>query len=60
MPRKKQTSNSAAQLPPAPPGKSKAAKMRAVARGENTAGAGKSEHEVKISPPNTYPNHWVL
>jgi hypothetical protein len=32
--------------PSAPPGKSKAAKMRAVARGENTAGSAKSEQEV--------------
>lgn len=46
-PRKKLSSNTASQLPS---GKSKAAKMRAVARGENTAGSSsKSEQEVQLS-----------
>ena len=48
VPRKKPAGNSAAQHPPAHPGKSKAAKMRAVARGENTASSGKSEQEVML------------
>ena len=50
VPRKKPSSNPSS----APPGKSKAAKMRAVARGENTAGNAKSEQEVLDSLQSAY------
>ena len=46
VPRKKTASNPGSQPPPAPAGKSRAAKIRAVARGENTASSAKSEQEV--------------
>ena len=46
-------SNNSAQ-PPAPSGKSKAAKMRAVARTENTAGSGKAEQELLLKLYETF------